>query len=235
MEMKSRDDRYDPDDGSMYYSLPEEDEATMPVGAGSSPGESHDKAETTAKNYAEKERPSKNPLWLFVKLICGPVEGWKAIRRAKLSARAFEFGCFFPWILAAGLSSIADFMHNSAATTASVLTKGITTAVAYILTYYGTAILCEIMLPQKVCKALRTSFGSIFIMAAILPLVLARIIGAWMPILVPALFFMPIYSIYLVVKGVKFLRIPTDTHNKTIAWVSIASIGLTLLFNYIFE
>lgn len=228
-------DRYDNDNGSVYYSLPEEDEAAATGDANPSPAESHDDAETTAKQHPDRQRTSKNPVWLFIKLMFGPVEGWRDLRRTKLSARAFEFGCFFPLILIAGLSSIADFMHNSATTTASVLVKSITTAVAFLLTYYGTAILCEIMLPQKVCKALRTSFGSIYIMAVISPLVLASIIGSWAPILEPAMFFMPIFSIYLIVKGVKFLRIPSDTHYKTIAWMSFATIGLTILFKYIFS
>ncbi len=228
-------DRYDTDDGSMYYSLPEEEDATATGDANPSPAESHEDAETTAKKHTDRQPTSKNPVWLLIKLLFGPVEGWKAIRRSKLSARGFEFGCFFPLILIAGLSCIADFIHNSAATTSSVLTNSITTAVAFLLTYYGTAILCEIMLPQKVCKALRTGFGNIFIMAVISPLVLASIIGSWAPILEPAMFFMPIFSIYLIVKGVKFLRIPADTHYKTIAWVSLGTIGLTILFKYIFS
>ena len=233
MAMNSMEDKYD--NGSMYYSLPEEEEAAVTGDTDPAPAESHDDAETTAKQNSGRQRTSKNPVWLLIKLMLGPVEGWRAIRRSKLSARAFEFGCFFPLILIAGLSSIADFMHNSATTAASALVKGITTAVAFILTYYGTAILCEIVLPQKVRKALRSSFGSIFIMAVISPLVLASIIGSWMPILVPATFFMPIFSIYLIVKGVKSLRIPADTHYRTIAWVSFASIGLTMLFKYIFQ
>ena len=78
-------------------------------------------------------------------------------------------------------------------------------------------------------------FDRNFIMTIIGSAAIVVILWLWLPMMSPIISFLPLYSIYLIVRGVKYLRIPTNRTNAMIMMFAALCIGLPLLLYTLFS
>ena len=152
-------------------------------------------AEEAAPSDAAKSRPS--PLGILLKTMMTPVEGWKALKRARLSTDAFASGCFYPLVAVTAL-----------------LAGGL-------------------ILPRRSRELMHKDIGRQLVMLSMSTLAIFWTLIQIAPMLEPVLVFLPIWTIYLIYKGVRVLRVPEDTATSTTGILCMLVIGCPLLWNWI--
>ena len=202
------------EDDNLFYSLPDDNDGETPSG--------------------ENGKPSRNPLILLAKLICTPVEGWKEIKRSDCTIPAFAWRCFYPLALIAALSIFANLYYNPETSVAFTVTESVIVFMSLLLANFCTLLGGSLLLPGNVRKRLDTTFGRIFIMAMMSIIALTVTVTNLLPYVAPLLSFIPIYVVYLIVRGVKFLRIPDTAVSRTWLVLAILIIGLPFLFKVVF-
>lgn len=183
----------------------------------------------------EQQRPpTRNPLLLLLKLVCTPIEGWKELKSSRCTSQRFAWGCFYPLTFIAALSDYAALFYNPDANLPYIVTESVIIFMCLLLANFCTLVVSDIIFPSRVKKQVASHFGKNFIMAMLS--ILALTITAWnlLPPLTPILSFIPIYIIYLIARGVKFLRVPTELTMRITVVMGILIIGLPFLFNTLF-
>lgn len=190
---------------------------------------------TTESESAQKQKhTTRNPWLLLFKLLVTPIEGWKSIRRAKRTAAEWSRECFYPLTGFCALTSLASVIYDHDVTWNVAVIHSIIAFMSFLLSYFCTLLCADIFLPQ-IRKEIHSDFGKIFVMTAISTMGVAYCLWNLLPMLSPLLAFVPIYTIYLVIRGVRFLRIKGDkTGNITVA-MCIFIVGLPLVLYYLFD
>ena len=163
-------------------------------------------AEEAAPSDAAKSRPS--PLGILLKTMMTPVEGWKALKRARLSNEANV--------------TVADW-----------LTDGIIAFVTFFFGYFTALLAGGLILPRRSRELMHKDIGRQLVMLSMSTLAIFWTLIQIAPMLEPVLVFLPIWTIYLIYKGVRVLRVPEDTATSTTGILCMLVIGCPLLWNWI--
>ena len=182
----------------------------------------------------QQHRGTKEPLLLLLKLITTPVEGWKSLKRSQCTPQKFAWECFYPLSLLAALSQTAALFYEADISVATVITLAVIVFMTLLLGNFGTILCCELFLPKGDRNKVSTPFGRVFVMAMVCTLAISVILWNLLPPIEPLIIFVPIYTIYLIVKGVKYLRVPEKSAGKVSIILSALVIGLPMILYTIF-
>ncbi len=89
------------------------------------------------------------------------------------------------------------------------------------------------MLPSKSRDIIKKDIGKQFVMLAMSSLAIFWIFIQIMPMLEPVLVFLPLWTIYLIYKGVRILRVPEEVENSTTGLLCMLIIGIPVLWNWV--
>lgn len=215
-------------DDDIFYSLPDEGDENSPT---PTPARSTKRQKQTNKRKCKK---SRSPFSLFFKLLTMPVEGWKELKRSHISSSEYGWKCFYPLVLMAALSKLAQLFFNQDIETSDIITDIVITFMTLLLANFITTLCCEWIGGEKMREQMRTDFGRNFIMSIIGSLAFALILWELIPMLNPIVSFLPLYTIYLIVRGVKYLRLPKQINNKAILTFTVLCIGIPIILYLIF-
>lgn len=218
------------EDDSIYYSAEDEepDNGEEPDGDSEGGDEEENRDDDGRKGI-------RNPWHLMFKLICSPVEGWKAIRRSRIPSNTFAWKCFYPSVVVTALSNFASFFYEEECTLGSVLTECIVIFMTFILSNFCVYICSPLLLPRYIREKLNTNFGKIFVMAMLNTLTMAMTLWNLFPPIMPLLVFVPVYTYYLISRGIKYLRVDGPVTNRITIMMSILIIGMPLALYMIFS
>lgn len=188
-------------------------------------------AEEAAPSDAAKSRPS--PLGILLKTMMTPVEGWKALKRARFSTDAFASGCFYPLVAVTALSEATSMFYEANVTVADWLTDGIIAFVTFFFGYFTALLAGGLILPRRSRELMHKDIGRQLVMLSMSTLAIFWTLIQIAPMLEPVLVFLPIWTIYLIYKGVRVLRVPEDTATSTTGILCMLVIGCPLLWNWI--
>lgn len=187
--------------------------------------------ESTAQPVPKRPRPVGSML----RTMFTPVEGWKFLKRARFSTDEFASRCFYPLIALAAISEIANVFYEANFTLADWAVEGLGTFMTFFFGYFTVILLGGIILPRQSRDILRKDIGRQFVMLAMSTLALFWIFINIMPMFEPVLVFLPLWTIYLVYKGVRILRVPKDAENSTTGLLCMLIIGAPLLWDWLLE
>lgn len=204
----------------IYYEIPDDEEEALNEGE------------------EEEEEPGKkpekaSPLIMTVKLMLRPVQGWKNLKQSRYTPPEYAWQCFYPLTALAAVGQFANLIYSPDITLREVLIEMVVIFMALLIGNYGTLSLLDIIMKAPLRKRFRNDFSKVFVMAVTSTLSIAIFLWELIPLLSPIFVFLPIYSIYLIVRGVKFIRIPKERQTRVISTLSILIIGIPLLL-YIF-
>lgn len=217
------------------YSLEESDEATMNESAAAPSDASVLKEmENEAESWNGETGNGKSfSIALLLKILATPVEGWKALKRGRFKPEAVASACFYPLVAMASLSEFTALFYDVNLTPTSLLVPAIVTFITFFFGYF-TVLLCgNILLPSKESQMLQKPFGKEFVMLSISTLALFYIIYRVFPLLGPVLVFLPLWTIYIVFKGVKLFRVDKELEIRVGGTLSFLIIGAPLLWNWL--
>lgn len=211
------------DDGLNEYELPDDPE-DEPV----------DESEDDAEEEDEEEvKKSPSPLSILLKTMLTPVEGWKALKRARFSTDSFASGCFLPCVIFASLIEFIKIFYEANYTIGDWCLDTLSTFLIFFFGYFSVILIGSTILPKKSRAFMKKEIGKQFVMLNISTLALFWSLLELVPMLDPVLVFLPLWTIYLIYKGVRVIRVPSEVENSTTGYLCLLIIGMPLLWNWL--
>ena len=194
-----------------------------------------DAEEPVSPDNPEPPKPSRpSAIALMIKILLTPIEGWKALRRARLKTDDVAASCFYPLLALAALSKFSLFFYEANMTLADVAKAGLVAFVTFFFGYFLVLFFAGFLLPRQSREALKNEFGKQFVLMSMSTYVLFYILMVLLPMLDPVLVFLPGWTIYCIYRGVRFLRVPKEKESATIGIMCLLVIGCPILCNWIF-
>ena len=131
---------------------------------------------------SEKKNPS--PVRLLFKTMFTPVEGWKALKRARLKTEEFASRCFYPLIALAAISEVTKIFYEANVSVSDWAVDGLITFMTFFFGYFSVLLAGGFMLPSKSRDIIKKDIGKQFVMLAMSSLAIFWIFIQIMPMLI---------------------------------------------------
>lgn len=182
-----------------------------------------------------KKRPAQSPFSAFLKMLISPIQGWKNIKSGAHKPEEVASRLYYPLIALIAAGEFLQLIYNPTLTVTVLLKDAVITFISFFLGYFLVLFLIELIFKKDVRIKLMTDFGKNFILMNLSSMVLFYFLYEILPLAGPILVFTPIYTLYLIIKGVKYLRLPQENYNINIFLLSILIIGMPILIYKIFQ
>ena len=187
-----------------------------------------------ADNYVlEEEEESdeivekkSNILLLVLKVLFAPVEGWKSIRREKLTEQDVQSKCFYPILAILAVASFAKLIYFPKTKISEIVVNGLEEFISFFFGYFCILILFKILLPSKTRHIFDTEFGKVFILISLSTLAIFNSIMEILPMLWALLIFLPIWTVYCMWRGIRFFKLPEKGFLRFTLIVCLCVIGV---------
>lgn len=176
-----------------------------------------------------------SPIGMLFRIMFTPVEGWKSLKRARFRSEEVASRCFYPLIALAAVCDVAKMFYESDFTFSDWAIQGLTIFIAFFFGYFTVLLLGSMILPKKSRALLKTDIGKQFVMVCLSTLAIFYSLICLFPMVEPVLVFLPIWTIYLIYKGVRILRVDKDVENSTTGYLCLLIIGVPIFWNWLFS
>ena len=213
------------------------EETSQNVDDGGYYAEIHDDDQNDGKPERKPEKPKMRPTaWrLMLEVLSNPIEGWKSIRRNRLTPVQVQSECFYPMVAMVAITEFAVLYYQPDAS----LSKGIVDAlcgfVSVFFSYFAISVCAKILMPGEARHSLDTPFGKVFLMIALSTLCFFYSLLNLLPMLEPLLVFLPLWTVYIVCRGVRFLKFPKEREHTATALLCLMIVGMPSLIGWIFS
>ncbi|MDE5789925.1 MAG: YIP1 family protein [Muribaculaceae bacterium] len=171
---------------------------------------------------------------LLFKIMSTPVEGWKELKRRRYPAEEVASGLFYPTVAMASLSEFAGMIYTTIGV-GECLMNALVAFISFFFGYFTVLLLCGGILPKASKGIMKTSIGKEFIMVNMSTLALFFTAINLFPMIDAVLVFLPIWTIYLIYKGVRILRIPESVETRTKILLTFLIVGAPVLWSWLME
>lgn len=182
-----------------------------------------------------KGNPDVSPWIILFKIMTNPVEGWKSLRRSSLTPDLVGNHLFLPLTVLAGLSALCQFYYDSNISVISVLINAVLIFSTYFIGYFIAQVASRFLLPKGTKGFLYSPFGKIFSMISISTLALFQILKEVFPFFEPILYFFPLWTVYIIVKGMKFVKIRENKSSYTLGVMCVTIVGAPIFVAWLFS
>ncbi len=236
-DVNSRDRMDSDEEYGGEYNLEDEDEDEDNHEYSEDEGEDNGDPESEDDNDDEYgddvKRP--NPVRLLFDMMLNPVEGWKHIRRAKLTNDEVFRKCFLPLIGISAVSCLLKSLYHASVTLASSVIAGVKIFVALFLGNFLTLLFVKLMMPGRFKTITDSDFGKQFVMYLLSTLAIFYTLYQCLPMVGPALTFLPLWTIYLAMRGCRFFHFESEKYNLFTTLICIAVLFGPLSVYWIFD
>lgn len=166
--------------------------------------------ETEAESGKKKKRPPHPSAWrLLFGMMTNPVEGWKNIRRASTTVDDIANECFYPLLGTAAVSNYVECIWKAGINLDQATVNAIKTIVAFFFGYFLVMLMIRTAFPKSHKKEVVDSdYGKKYVMFNIATLAVFDILYNCLPMIGPVLVFLPLWTVYLVLRGARFFMLP---------------------------
>ena len=194
---------------------------------------SDDQLEESEEMEEEKEGKERSAFGMLFRIMLTPVEGWKILRRNKMTVENFQSGCFYPLLALLALSKFAEFFYSVNVSLTQVVTQAVVAFVAFFFGYFCTNMLLGILLPKDMAAKFECEFGKKYLLVALSTLALFSIITNLIPMLWPILIFLPMWTLYLMFKGTRFFHFEQKQEMRFFVTSGAMAVGVPLFIEWI--
>lgn len=223
-------------DNDIYYSLSEEEEhpEVFSVNSDNKGDEKSPYYVLPDEDAANQATSAKSAFLSMTGILLTPVEGWKKLKRSRFSPEKFASNCFYPLIALASVGVFAKMFYGETGALSGLLVEAIVIFISLFLGYFSVLLAGRFFLPSDCRICLEKPFGKVFVMASMSTLALFMTFYEILPMLQPVLCFLPLWTIYSISRGIRFLRIPANRQATCTVIVSFMVIGLPVLIGWLF-
>lgn len=217
------------------YNLEDEDEEEVNINAEDESSEEENDEDDNENDDAQKRQASLSPLRLLIEMMLNPISGWKAIRRSKISNEAVAEKCFFPIVGICALSCLLECIYKSDITLSQAMIEAVKVFVAMYLGNFASLLIVKILMPKKHKAIAESDFGKQFVMYLISTLAIFFTLYQCLPMIGPVLTFLPLWTIYLAMRGCRFFHFDEDKRNLLTTIISLAILTGPICVYFIFD
>lgn len=170
---------------------------------------------------------------VMIKIMFSPVEGWKQLRRNHLSTEKIQAGCFFPLLAILAVSKFAEFFYSVNVNLSKVITDAVVDFVAFYFGYFCLNMLLQKVLPKDMVEKFNNEFGKNYLLISLSTLVLFSILMDLFPMIWPILFFLPLWTVYIMFKGTRFFKFAQNREARFLIFAAGGAIGIPLLISWV--
>lgn len=202
-----------------FYTEPPQEELEVQKDDAQSPSADAEQEATEAPDDVERPR-GYHPMLLMFKVMANPNSGWRTLSSSAPRPEDVAAGCTYPLMALAAACCFMQFVYDRHAVLSEVLMNAVMTFMSFFIGYYIVELICK-ALPRGVRGRVCSPFGRCFMLIAFGTLALFAALRECLELWEPVLVFLPLYTAYLIYKGMKVLRVPDDRRVMT---------GITLAF-----
>lgn len=181
------------------------------------------------------ERPASaipNPWLLFLHLLIAPKLGWRRIKGAGFEMDDYARRLFYPLLALMAACRFIDKIYYSGVPLWVLLQDALALFVAGFAGFYLVNLLARMFLPTVTRIKIDSGFGRIYIMTVMGVLALAMTVSELLPWLGMMLLVLPIYSTYILVKGLRPLRVPAGELMPSAIVMTVLCLGVPTAIYY---
>lgn len=223
---------------NIYIYTEEEDEANKPMddsGPNYAQVNQNDLKSQLGEDVEKTKYSFLNLFMLMLKVLLNPVEGWKSVRRKKVTVEQMQRGCFFPMIGLLAISSFAEYMYSARVTLALAVEDAVIGFVSFFFGYFIIILILRLCMPRVTTESLDSSFGKIFVLISLSTLCLFYSLTQLFPMLWAILIFLPLWTVYIICKGTRFFIFPANREITCTGILCLVIIGLPMLIDWLLE
>ncbi|MCH5231586.1 MAG: hypothetical protein J1F43_07300 [Muribaculaceae bacterium] len=225
------------EDNENFYILEEDKEQSQeektPRNFAAYPDEETADEDEDEEESEEETNPEVSAIGLMFRIMFAPVEGWKKLRRNKVTLESIQAGCFYPLLALLAVSKFADYFYSVNVSLSQIITQGVVAFVSFFFGFYCIDIILQWLLPKDMVEKYSSAFGKNYIVISLSTIALFAILKDLLPMLWPILFFLPIWTMYLMFKGVRFFKFKDYQEVKFYVYAVAGVIGIPLLIDWV--
>lgn len=191
-----------------------------------------DKITTTAESQAEQPKKNAAIGLLFDILFTGSA-GWKRLRRARLSPEKAAAGCFYPILATAATGRFADWFYLPEFNLPHTLIQAVSIFASFFFSYFTAQVLCKWFFPHDAAAKTESPYFKLLVQYSLASLALFWIPAEILPIIEPLTVFLPIWTVFVITKGVRFLRLSPHHANRCMVTIILSTVVPPYLFMWI--
>lgn len=184
---------------------------------------------------SDNGKPSPSPLGLMFKVMMNPVEGWKSVRRAALTPERAQQSCFYPLLAVLAAGKFALMAYNPTIKLQDALIDAVSSFVSFFFGYFCILIILKMLMPEETKKTFDSDFGKVFIILSLSTLCLFYTLADAFPMLWAVLIFLPLWTIYIVCRGTKFLKFPQNKQLLLTFILCLLIVAVPMILSWILE
>lgn len=186
----------------------------------------------------EDELPVKRlTMWTIVpQIMVTPASGWAKAEKNGPSPELAVIRFFLPLCLLSGGAAFISLLyphHVEGNVFTTTLVNAVIQFCSFFIGYYVALVATKGFLPKEDRRLPSTSYGKLMIMTGVATLALFHILFLALPMLDFILGFLPLWTIFLLFKGMERVDIRSDKRILCIAVVCLATIGSPTLMEWI--
>lgn len=184
--------------------------------------------EENSKSHEEsmgKTKKRLSPFRIMLLTLTNSTEGWKALRRAGYTNEEVASRLFYPMSALAAVSTFAQLIFDSFTPISEVVVHGLVVFVSFFLGNFVAHLLQQWLMPKSAKEFVKSEFCQQLNMIALSTLAMFYAVTAWIPLLEPVFFFLPLWTIYALVRASKFISCDDDKRSLTLTLLCLTIIA----------
>lgn len=182
-----------------------------------------------------KRKKSQTPFLLLLNILMTGTAGWKDLRRSRLKPEQTAAGCFYPLVALASVCRFADWFYHPDFNLSSTLVAAASVFASFFFSYFAVQVVCRLLFPMATKAKTENAYFKLLVQYALASLALFWIPGEVLPILEPFTVFLPIWTAFIITKGMRFLMIPEQYQNRCMVTIVVTVIVMPYLFMWVCE
>ncbi|MBR5102603.1 MAG: hypothetical protein IK092_05715 [Muribaculaceae bacterium] len=166
-------------------------------------------------------------------VIISPKIGWEEINQSGISSQKLLSSAFYPLLALLAISSFVPMIYDSTLPLSTCLMNGVIAFFSYFVTHY----LCNYLLAGFFPDLNETKAAAyrldIFVIYNLIFLVILNIFANLLPTQFTPLYFMMLYTSFMIFKGAQFLGVKQENITKFVIIASILIILPPIIFKYV--
>lgn len=188
-------------------------------------------SENTEVSSEEDSKRGKhpNPFGLLFEILLTGSAGWKSLRRSRLTPEQTAAGCFYPLVALASICRFCDWFYLPEFNLSTTLISAASVFVSFFFSYFAVLVVCRWLYPIVAKSKAETPYFKLVVQYSLASLALFWIPAEILPILEPLAVLLPIWTAFIITKGLHFLRLPDECHNRCM----VTTVVTTIVMPYI--
>ena len=189
----------------------------------------------TPDDRGEHNKSSHMAFFLLLGILMKGTAGWKDLRRSRLKPEQTAAGCFYPLVALASVCRFADWFYHPEFNLSATLVSAASIFASFFFSYFAVQVVCRWLFPMAAKSKTETAYFKLLVQYALSSLALFMIPAEALPILETLTVFLPIWTAFIITKGIRFLRLPEQYHNRCMVTIVVTVIVMPYIFMWVCE